>query len=271
EQVAIVPDKSLCKLPFAALLSRSSGRRVVDDYTLFYAPSASVLVLCSDLARKKTLDNEAERLLIVGNPVFDRDDQPGLRDLPSAALEANQISRFYHNPAFLTGRDARKERIKAELLLADIIHFAGHYVADSLSPARSKILLTSTGGATSTDPANDLSLREIQTMRLPRARLAVLSACQTGIERYYAGEGLIGLSRAFVTAGVPIVVASQWAVESDSTARLMIDFHSFRAVQHLTTAEALRQAQRKMLSDNNSPYRRPYYWAAFSPMGGYTR
>ena len=98
----------------------------------------------------------------------------------------------------------------------------------------------------------------------------ILSACETGIEKFYNGEGMIGAARAFLAADVPLVVASQWAVESSATAELMIKFHRYRKENHLPTIDALRQAQIDLLKDDTSRFRQPFYWAGFLPIGGYT-
>jgi CHAT domain-containing protein len=99
----------------------------------------------------------------------------------------------------------------------------------------------------------------------------VLSACQSGAERYYSGEGMISISRSFIAKGVPLVVASLWPVDSNATAELMISFHKGRKASHLSTAEALSLAQREMLGNPENPYRQPYYWASFILIGGYAR
>jgi CHAT domain-containing protein len=110
-------------------------------------------------------------------------------------------------------------------------------------------------------------------MRLPATRLVVLSACQTGIEQQYRGEGAVGIARPFLAAGVPLVVASLWPVDSDATERLMVGLHRLRARggggDHLPTAEALRRAQIELLRGVDGRYRQPYYWAAFTAIGGY--
>lgn len=269
EVVAIIPDKFLFKVPFSALLSRS-GRRVVSDYTLLYAPSATVLTVCTDLARTKEQNQEDERVLGVGDPTIDRREHRDLGEIPSAGLEARKIGSLYRTFSVFTDSGALKQVIVAQLPQADVIHFATHYIADSFSAENSRLLLAATKTEGSSNAkSDDLSLRDIQAMRLPRAKLAILSTCQSGIERYYAGEGLIGLSRAFMVARVPLVVASQWAVESDSTARLMIDFHRYRKTGNRPTVEALRQAQLEMLNNEDERYRRPYCWAAFFPVGGH--
>lgn len=105
-------------------------------------------------------------------------------------------------------------------------------------------------------------------MKFTRTRLVVLSACQTGIERAYRGEGAIGLARPFI-AGVPLVVASLWPVESDVTADLMISFHKHRKQDHVSTVEALRRAQLEMLSHQQPNSPQNYGWAAFVTIGGY--
>ena len=69
---------------------------------------------------------------------------------------------------------------------------------------------------------------------LRRTKLVVLSACQTGVEGYYNSEGLIGMSRTFLASGVPLVIASQWKVDSDATAKLMKDFHRYRRQENLS-------------------------------------
>ncbi len=107
-------------------------------------------------------------------------------------------------------------------------------------------------------------------MKLPRTRLVVLSACQTGIERQYGGEGPTGFARQFIIAGVPEIVASLWPVDSEPTAQLMIAFHRHRKTDGVPTAEALRRAQLEMIEGDDPRYRRPYYWASFVAIGGFS-
>jgi CHAT domain-containing protein len=106
-------------------------------------------------------------------------------------------------------------------------------------------------------------------MNLSRLRLVVLSACQTGIERYYKGEGAIGLARPFQAAGIPLVVASLWPVESYPTKELMIAFHKHRKGDRLSTAQALRQSQIDMIRSGSFEFRKPYNWAAYTVIGGH--
>ena len=120
------------------------------------------------------------------------------------------------------------------------------------------------------DPNDDGLLEAREIMRLDlHADLVVLSACQTARGRIGAGEGMIGMSWAFFVAGVPTMVASQWKVNSESTAKLMIDFHkrlkNEQFEQSQTTATALQQAALNVMKDPR--YRHPYFWAGFIVLG----
>ena len=120
------------------------------------------------------------------------------------------------------------------------------------------------------DPNDDglLEAREIMQLDL-HADLVVLSACQTARGRIGAGEGMIGMSWAFFVAGVPTMVASQWKVDSASTAKLMIDFHKRLrgegATPVLNKEPALQQAALSLMKDPR--YRHPYFWAGFVVIG----
>jgi CHAT domain-containing protein len=73
-----------------------------------------------------------------------------------------------------------------------------------------------------------------------------------------------------LASGAPLVVASQWQVDSDATAELMKNFHRYRRQEKMPTAAALRYAQIDMLKSDDSHFRMPYFWAAFAVFGGYT-
>jgi CHAT domain-containing protein len=147
---------------------------------------------------------------------------------------------------------------------SDIVHFAGHYIVDEHSPLLSSFVLA---GDTKED--SSLANYEIISEKLLHTRLIVLAACQTGVEQYYNGEGMIGASRTFLTTGIPLVVASQWSVNSEASKEIMIHFHQYRRTEKLSTANALRHSQLEMLQDEK--FKEPYYWAAFALVGGYAQ
>ncbi len=259
KELFLIPDKWLTQLPFATLYSE---KYLIEDYKISYAPSANVFLFCTRRAKELGLD-DPEQLLAIGNPTFNSSRLRDLQTLPSAKKEVEEISKFYKNPIVLTEKDATKERFRENLKKAEIIHFAGHYVVDENSPMRSGLVLTGK------DENSNLANYEILGEKLSHIRLIILSACQTGGEQLSAGEGMIGASRAFLAAGVPLSVVSQWEVDSTATAKLMVDFHRFRKEKNYSTAEALRQAQIDML--RSEQYQAPYFWAAFINLGGYSK
>ena len=266
--ICVVPDKMLSQVSFAALVSPHTGEYLITAYPLVSAPSASIFVLLSEAAASINKSAGEETLLSIGNPDFSKRQYPELSDLTSAAQEAKMISEFYSKSVLLIGADAAKERVETDFGNANIIHYAGHYAVNENSPLLSKFLLAARPDAASTT-AGELALYEIFTRKLPRAKLIVLSACETGVEGYRKSEGMTGAARAFLAAGVPLVIASRWAVDSEATANLMIKFHQYRKQRGFSSIEALRHAQLALLLDADSKYSDPYFWAAFSPIGGY--
>ncbi|MFN0140046.1 MAG: CHAT domain-containing protein [Pyrinomonadaceae bacterium] len=260
KQLFIVPDKILFHLPFATLYS---DKYLVEDFNISYSPSASIFVNSTKRANGFK-DKKTESILSIGNPAFDQVEYENtLQRLPSAKDEAKEVAQQYEKLTVLTEDLATKKSIKALLKDIDIFHFAGHYVIDERNPLLSSLILAGDKKAES-----NLANYEVIGEKLFRTRLIVLSACQTAIEKYYKGEGLVGASRTFLATNVPLVVASQWAVDSEATRDLMVRFHQYRKTKHITTAEALRQSQIEMLK--HEKYQQPYYWAAFAPIGGYT-
>jgi CHAT domain-containing protein len=255
KQICLVPDKSLHKLSFGTLVS-PSGTYLLQDNALFYAPSVSVLVLASENAqRKERILNES--VLSVGNPAFDRTEHPNLTDLRDAEAEATTIAQLYPKSVELLGSAATKEKFLANVAGFEVVHFAGHFLANRRSPSNSKLLFA--GG--------DLRSTELSGYKLPQAKLIILSACETGFEQYNKSEGAIGAARTFLALGAPAVVATQWKVDSESTRALMTAFHEYRRKKNRSSAESLRAAQLAVLS--NSRTSAPFYWGAFSLYGGY--
>jgi CHAT domain-containing protein len=268
--ICIVPDKALNYIPFEALVSSASGNYLAQDFVVETCPSSTIFVRCSKTAGKKG-GTRTERILSIGAPSFDTNMFSKLDELPSSATEAKEIADLYSPALVLTGDKVRESEVKAEIPKSDVVHLATHFVADEGSPLLSKLLLTKEEFGPGEGQKSDglLQAYEIYAMRLPRTRLVVLSACQTGIEHSYKGEGAIGIARSFIKAGAPLVVASVWPVETQATLELMIKFHRFRKLTDLSTAEALRRAQLEMINHPDRRLRQPYYWAGFVLIGGY--
>ena len=190
--------------------------------------------------------------------------------MPEAEQEVKTLARFYGavNSQVFIGAEAREALVKTEAPKYEVLHFATHGLLDNNNPMFSYLVLAQTTG----DPNQDglLEAREIINMDL-RAKLAVLSACQTARGWVGAREGVIGMSWALFVAGVPTTVASQWKVDSASTTSLMIDFYRQLTMRRANPklregkAEALRQAALGLLRSER--YRHPFYWAGFVMIG----
>ena len=160
--------------------------------------------------------------------------------------------------------EATRERaISPALTDYRIVHFATHGLIDSRRPELSGLVLSMVDEAGR--PQNGyLGLRDIYNLNLP-VELVVLSACETGLGKETAGEGLVGLTRGFMYAGARRVVASLWKVDDIATAELMGRFYRALEQDGLAPAAALRQAQLEMAHHSDWSY--PYYWGAFAVQG----
>ena len=244
--LCLVLDKSLHQIPFSSLVS-SDGKYLIEDFSLIYSPSSSIFVIASENANKRQSSSDAESLLIIGNPRFDREENQDLTDLPNAEIEASKIAENYSGVRKFIGKDATKRIFLNELENAAVIHFAGHFVANGQSSSNSKLVFTD----------EDLRAFEFSDKKLGKAKLVVLSACETAYERINKSEGAIGIGRTFLAMGAPQVIASNWKVDSEATKDLMISFHKSRREEGLSSIDALRKAQLEMLKNENT--RSPYY------------
>ncbi|MGE0128718.1 MAG: CHAT domain-containing protein [Blastocatellales bacterium] len=303
QKLLIVPDGALHYVPFEALVVQT-GRGgaeaggapdyLINNWAVSYAPSASVLASLRQAARPAP-ENSARQFLAFADPVYEAGDQNdlavkktapnstsnstvdmavrGLFDdgsrweltrLAQSRREVEEIARRYRpdQAALFLGRDAKEENVKTSSALSSArrIHFATHGLVSERQPQYSGLILT-----LDDDPREDglLQVYEIFNLKL-QADLVVLSACQTGLGRQLKGEGIIGLTRAFMYAGAPSVVVSLWRVADASTAELMVGFY-----QHLDRggdkAEALRRAKLGLMK--NPRYAHPYFWAPFVLVG----
>jgi len=259
-RLCIAPDKALHRLPFAALRD-PTGHYLMQSHVLTGAPSASTLAYCLDKSKGKPAIAD-EQMLAVGNPQFSRDDFPDLPALPEAEREARVSASLYTHKVTLIGAEATKTRLFEALASCDVAHFSTHCLVNEKTPWLAALLLA---GPSANKDEQLLPLNEFEKIGLLRARLVILSACQSGLGQYYRGEGIVSLVRPFLARGVPTVVASLWPVDSPATAMLMIDFHRARKQNGLLAADALRAAQLRMMQSDS--FNHPYYWAPFVVIG----
>jgi CHAT domain-containing protein/Tfp pilus assembly protein PilF len=278
----IVPDGPLWELPFQALQS-SGGRYLLKDHAVFYAPSLTVLREMVRLRRQNRTPAANPALLAVGNPALGEQTIKLVEDatmgeklvpLPAAQRQAEELGRLYgqQRSKVYVGADATEERVKAESSNYNVLHLAAHGALDNRSPMYSHIVLAQTGEKGKEDGL--LEAWELMKLDL-KADLTVLSACETARGHVAGGEGVIGLSWALFVAGCPTTVVSQWKVNDQSTADLMVEFHRQIKTHSVPqnaglnsralAAQALRQAALKLLG--NGRYQHPYYWAGFIVVG----
>jgi CHAT domain-containing protein len=143
-----------------------------------------------------------------------------------------------------------------------VIHVATHGLLDAQRPQFTGVVLSLVG-----NKANDGFLRtdEIFNLRM-NPSLVMLSACETGLGKEKRGEGVIGLTRAFMYAGAPTVGVSLWSVADKSTAELMTDFYKrYLGATPVPASSAMRDAQLAMITGKK--YSAPFYWAPFVLVG----
>lgn len=200
------------------------------------------------------------------NPNGDAQDQVRIARLPFTRFEAESILASAPKGQNLKATDFRANRETAtgkDLAQYRFVHFATHGILNSEHPELSGIVLSMVDERG--QPANGfLRLNEIYNLNLP-ADLVVLSACQTGLGKEIRGEGLIGLTRGFMYAGAPRVVASLWKVDDAATAELMKRFYQGMLKDNLRPAAALRAAKVEMWKQKR--WSAPFYWGAFELQG----
>jgi CHAT domain-containing protein len=198
---------------------------------------------------------------------LDGDERPvSFQRLPFSTQEAQAIFRVVPQDETMRalGFDASlKTALDPELRNYRIIHYATHGLLNNAYPELSGIVL-SLVDKWGRPEDGFLRLNEIYNLDLS-ADLVVMSACRTGLGKDAWGEGLIGLTRGFMYAGVPRVVASLWQIDDRATAEFMRYFYEAMFVEHLVPAAALRAAQIRMWQVVE--WRFPHYWAAFVLQG----
>jgi CHAT domain-containing protein len=279
-KVFIAPDGALSYLPFESLLTQKVSASKIDftklpyfarDHEIDYIPSISVL---ASIAKNKHQDSSGQmQLLAFADPSL-KGARPGndrsvrswagkLTQLPHAREEVKGISQFYpqNEVTVVTGNDASESKLKQMKLDSyKRLHFASHGLIDEEKPEYSALVLTAG------DETEDgfLTMREVFDLKL-NADLVVLSACKSGLGKEIRGEGITGISRAFLCAGTPSVLVSLWDVYDLSTADLMTSFYKNMETKNLSKAAALRAARLEMI--HNPKYSHPYYWAPFVLIG----
>ena len=264
--IFVVPDRSLNNLNFDTLVvsdpkqsepgsSKPKLHYWIEDVTIANASSLRVLGAVSTSGGGNKEKRE-RNLLLIGNSVAPNSEYP---ELPKAGAQMESVAR--HFPAAQEQILAQERATPSAYLESNperysYIHFVAHGTASRLSPLDSAIVLSKSSGE---DHPFKLYARDIISRPL-RADLVTVSACYSVGERSYSGEGLVGLSWAFLRAGARNVIAALWEVTDASTELLMDKFYS-ELDKGSSPAVALRSAKLSLLRDTQ--FRNPFYWAPF--------
>jgi CHAT domain-containing protein len=293
KRLLIVAEGVLQYVPFAALPSPAGDveRPLIVDHEIVNLPSASVLaVLREEFGNRK---RASKTVAVLADPVFSADDArlaqatkiaadsspfvdaqrsavesgiDGLVRLRFSRQEADEISRLAGDKRNLKAVDFAANRSTAtDARLGDyqIVHFATHGLINNQHPDLSGIVLSlvdEQGRAQN----GFLRLYDIYNLKL-NADLVVLSACQTALGKDIKGEGLVGLTRGFMYAGAPRVVATLWRIDDRASADMMRRFYEAMLKNGLRPAAALRAAQISMLRDRR--WHAAHFWAPFTLQG----
>jgi CHAT domain-containing protein/tetratricopeptide (TPR) repeat protein len=277
----IVPHGPLFLLSFAALVDRE-GVYLVERHTIAYSPSISVLRY-TGLNRARVAHRGAPRLLAIGNPTMPEPKGGGrpFAPLPDAEVEARAIAALYppEHASALIGPRAR-ERIVRDLAPAQtIVHLATHAVVVDNDPMSSYLALAAdtppSGLVGTSDHDGILTVAEVFGLDL-RTDLITLSACSTGLGQIN-GDGVVGLSRAFIYAGAASVLVSLWRVADSLLVASMERFYREMIRTGGNKAAALAAAQREMIAalrrgSIKTPFgsplsENPLLWAPFVLVG----
>ncbi len=300
KRLAIVASGALAYLPFAALPAPTAKndqphqphqphQPLMASHEIVNLPSASVL----SVIRRESQGRQAasQTLAVIADPVFEANDprvtnaknelamsaaltralkttnsRAGLARLAFSRQEAEAIFAIAPRNATFKATDFTASRATATsetLSQYRMLHFATHGLLNNEQPELSGLvfsLVDEKGNAQD----GFLRLHEVFNLKL-NADLVVLSACETGLGKEIKGEGLIGLTRGFMYAGVPRVVASLWNVDDLATAELMKLFYRGMLKDGLRPAAALRSAQRELARQPR--WAAPYFWAGFVLQG----
>jgi CHAT domain-containing protein len=232
----VVPHGLLHYLPFHAFYD---GQRYLDQsFTVSYAPSSSIFVLCD----RKTVNATGSSLVL------------GLADAsaPHITEEATAVAKSLAPAQLFLGEAASLSQLRESGAEAQFIHIASHGFFRQDNPLFSGIRLGD----------SYLSLYDLYHLKLP-AELITLSGCATGLTALAAGDELLGLTRGLLQAGARSLLLSLWNVHDRSTTELMKSFYAhFRAGNN--KVQALHAAMREL----REAYPHPYYWAPFRLIGG---
>ena len=274
KSLTIIPHDKLSYIPFDALLSQMPDTSVMNfrnlnylvrDYAINYSYSATLLY---DYFKQ---NKKSSKSLIIFSPQYVANEprtnpesatQYFFNPLPGAKDEVKGISRFIQSDSFVDTL-AQENTFKEKASGFDILHLAMHTIINDSLPMFSKLVFSKPDKKSADD--GYLNTYEIYNMKLD-ARLAVLSACETGTGKLQKGEGVMSMARGFIYAGCPSIVMTLWQVEDKSGVKIMEDFYYYLSKGKRKDV-ALRMAKLKHLENSDPLTAHPHFWLGYVSIG----
>ena len=272
--LTIIPHDKLSYIPFDALLTQLPDTSVMNfrnlnylvrDYAISYSYSATLLYDYFDQKKRSS------KSLLVFSPKYDSQESRidpetsvsyFLSPLPGAKDEVKGISKFVSSVSFVD-EQAQENTFKEKASEFDILHLAMHTIINDSVPMLSKLVFSKPDPKSTED--GYLNAYEIYNMKL-NARLAVLSACETGTGKLQRGEGVMSMARGFIYAGCPSIVMTLWQVEDKSGVKIMEDFYKYLSKGKRKDV-ALRMAKLNHLNNSDPLTAHPHFWLGYVNIG----
>lgn len=248
--LAVIPDKILAYLPFAALGHETPAgwKWLLEEKTVVYLRGQSLEELTSNLQSGQI------KAMAMANADG---------SLPYTEQEVQAVADAYPGAKVYTGAQASEDKIKFDPNGSNLLHFGTHAVLDPDNAENSHLVL-----APSADGSEDgmLTLHEIRRLARRQGAIVTLSACETSISAESVGQELVHLERAFRLIGTRTIIASLWPVDDEATAILMRTFYK-KLKDKTPSGQALNQAQILLATD--PAYNAPFFWAPFVLVGSW--
>ena len=259
-RLVLIPDGVLNYLPFDALITAPPKNEhrfkgypfLIKKHEISYAYSCGLL---HEMQQNRF--DRSEKYFAGFAPIFSEND-PLLKPLKNNSLEVQAVEKRLGGDLFL-GENATLQNFKKEAINYQLLLLATHGKANAQDGNYSFLAFSNSRS----DEDNLLYVNDLYAMNLP-AELIVLSACETGVGSFDAGEGVVSLARGFSYAGTKSLVTSLWAVNDKSTAELIPNYFKYLHAGW-TKDKALQQAKLDYIQNSDNPH--PFYWAAFIGVG----
>ncbi|NEN24457.1 CHAT domain-containing protein [Cryomorpha ignava] len=277
-ELFIIPDQDLFNINFEALIKPSERK---EPHYLIYDYTISYLISSTTAYQYKNLKRSQSNGLLAFAPGFSDDlksdyvnhlKDSSLFDInymkriqqPFAVEAASDAAGIFSGRSFVSNQ-ATEHNFKSQAEKYKIIHFGTHTEINNISPLLSRLVLSKASDTDSEEDDGYLHVYEIYNTPL-RAELAVLTACETGIGKTSASEGMLSLAHGFAYAGCPSIVMSLWQIDEKTSAAISHEFYK-KLASGVPKNQALRQAKISFIKSNSSELSAPYYWSGMVLLG----